>query len=400
MYPLNANIFEGLVRMDPSYGIVPVLARSWTREGQHLALRAARGREVPRRPSLHGRGGQALVRPHRRHRRRHAGVREEGHEDRRRLHGRGHAAVREPAAGRADRPPGVRDRRARHRPGEGADRHRPVQVRAATSASSRSSSTRFAGYWGDARAPRPDHVQVPARRQRAPAGARGRRGRAHPRRPERDRREPQGQGLRRARLARGRVRGDVREHRRAQGLHAAAGHARSATRSSTRSTATRSSTASTTARRTPSRRWSRRACSARPPTTVKGYAHDPAMATQLLEDAGWTAGDGRHPQQGRQAPGARARLRLPVGGGAHRRAGVRAGPAQAGRHRREDRQDPRRRRLHGPDGVAARATCGSSAATRTTPTRPSCRRCCSRRRACSAPATTRRCSRPAATSTA
>jgi peptide/nickel transport system substrate-binding protein len=29
-YPLNANIFEGLVRMDPSYGIVPVLATSWT----------------------------------------------------------------------------------------------------------------------------------------------------------------------------------------------------------------------------------------------------------------------------------------------------------------------------------------------------------------------------------
>ncbi|MEA2220240.1 MAG: peptide/nickel transport system substrate-binding protein [Solirubrobacteraceae bacterium] len=30
LYPLNANIFEGLVRMDPYYGIVPVLARSWT----------------------------------------------------------------------------------------------------------------------------------------------------------------------------------------------------------------------------------------------------------------------------------------------------------------------------------------------------------------------------------
>jgi ABC-type transport system substrate-binding protein len=29
-YPLNANIFEGLVRMDPNYGIVPVLATSWT----------------------------------------------------------------------------------------------------------------------------------------------------------------------------------------------------------------------------------------------------------------------------------------------------------------------------------------------------------------------------------
>src|SRR5215218_5485723 len=29
-YPLNANIFEGLVRMDPSYRIVPVLATSWS----------------------------------------------------------------------------------------------------------------------------------------------------------------------------------------------------------------------------------------------------------------------------------------------------------------------------------------------------------------------------------
>jgi peptide/nickel transport system substrate-binding protein len=29
-YPLNVNIFEGLVRMDPDYGIVPVLAESWT----------------------------------------------------------------------------------------------------------------------------------------------------------------------------------------------------------------------------------------------------------------------------------------------------------------------------------------------------------------------------------
>jgi peptide/nickel transport system substrate-binding protein len=28
-YPLNANIFEGLVRMDPNYRIVPVLATSW-----------------------------------------------------------------------------------------------------------------------------------------------------------------------------------------------------------------------------------------------------------------------------------------------------------------------------------------------------------------------------------
>jgi peptide/nickel transport system substrate-binding protein len=32
-YPLNANIFEGLVRMDPSYGIIPVLATSWTVRG-------------------------------------------------------------------------------------------------------------------------------------------------------------------------------------------------------------------------------------------------------------------------------------------------------------------------------------------------------------------------------
>ena len=29
-YPLNANIFEGLVRMDPDYGIMPALATSWT----------------------------------------------------------------------------------------------------------------------------------------------------------------------------------------------------------------------------------------------------------------------------------------------------------------------------------------------------------------------------------
>ncbi|MGH2918605.1 MAG: ABC transporter substrate-binding protein [Solirubrobacteraceae bacterium] len=29
-YPLNANIFEGLVRMDPSYQILPVLATSWS----------------------------------------------------------------------------------------------------------------------------------------------------------------------------------------------------------------------------------------------------------------------------------------------------------------------------------------------------------------------------------
>jgi peptide/nickel transport system substrate-binding protein len=32
-YPLNANIFEGLVRMDPNYGIVPVLATSWSLKG-------------------------------------------------------------------------------------------------------------------------------------------------------------------------------------------------------------------------------------------------------------------------------------------------------------------------------------------------------------------------------
>jgi peptide/nickel transport system substrate-binding protein len=32
-YPLNANIFEGLVRMDTGYGIVPVLATSWTVKG-------------------------------------------------------------------------------------------------------------------------------------------------------------------------------------------------------------------------------------------------------------------------------------------------------------------------------------------------------------------------------
>ena len=32
-YPLNVNIFEGLVRMDPDYGIVPVLAESWSLSG-------------------------------------------------------------------------------------------------------------------------------------------------------------------------------------------------------------------------------------------------------------------------------------------------------------------------------------------------------------------------------
>jgi peptide/nickel transport system substrate-binding protein len=34
-YPLNVNIFEGLVRMDPSYGIVPVLAQSWALRGDN-----------------------------------------------------------------------------------------------------------------------------------------------------------------------------------------------------------------------------------------------------------------------------------------------------------------------------------------------------------------------------
>ena len=34
-YPLNANIFEGLVRMDPGYGIVPVLATSWKLRGDN-----------------------------------------------------------------------------------------------------------------------------------------------------------------------------------------------------------------------------------------------------------------------------------------------------------------------------------------------------------------------------
>src|SRR3954465_3545827 len=32
-YPLNANIFEGLVRMDANYGIVPALATSWSVRG-------------------------------------------------------------------------------------------------------------------------------------------------------------------------------------------------------------------------------------------------------------------------------------------------------------------------------------------------------------------------------
>jgi peptide/nickel transport system substrate-binding protein len=33
-YPLNANIFEGLVRMDAHYGIVPMLATSWSLRGE------------------------------------------------------------------------------------------------------------------------------------------------------------------------------------------------------------------------------------------------------------------------------------------------------------------------------------------------------------------------------
>jgi peptide/nickel transport system substrate-binding protein len=38
-YPLNANIFEGLVRMDPGYGIVPVLATSWSVKGNTWTFR-------------------------------------------------------------------------------------------------------------------------------------------------------------------------------------------------------------------------------------------------------------------------------------------------------------------------------------------------------------------------
>ncbi len=34
-YPLNVNIFEGLVRMDPEYGILPVLATSWAVRGEN-----------------------------------------------------------------------------------------------------------------------------------------------------------------------------------------------------------------------------------------------------------------------------------------------------------------------------------------------------------------------------
>ena len=42
-YPLNANIFEGLVRMDPDYGIVPVLATSWTVRGDTWRFKLRRG---------------------------------------------------------------------------------------------------------------------------------------------------------------------------------------------------------------------------------------------------------------------------------------------------------------------------------------------------------------------
>jgi peptide/nickel transport system substrate-binding protein len=43
-YPLNANIFEGLVRMDPDYGIVPVLATSWSiRQGKTWRFKLREG---------------------------------------------------------------------------------------------------------------------------------------------------------------------------------------------------------------------------------------------------------------------------------------------------------------------------------------------------------------------
>ena len=42
-YPLNANIFEGLVRMDPDYGIVPVLATSWTLRDDTWRFKLRRG---------------------------------------------------------------------------------------------------------------------------------------------------------------------------------------------------------------------------------------------------------------------------------------------------------------------------------------------------------------------
>ena len=43
MYPLNANIFEGLVRMDPGYGIVPVLATSWSVKGDTWTFKLREG---------------------------------------------------------------------------------------------------------------------------------------------------------------------------------------------------------------------------------------------------------------------------------------------------------------------------------------------------------------------
>ncbi len=42
-YPLNANIFEGLVRMDPSYGIVPALATSWVVRGDTWRFNLRKG---------------------------------------------------------------------------------------------------------------------------------------------------------------------------------------------------------------------------------------------------------------------------------------------------------------------------------------------------------------------
>lgn len=42
-YPLNANIFEGLVRMDPNYGIVPALATSWSVRGDTWRFVLRRG---------------------------------------------------------------------------------------------------------------------------------------------------------------------------------------------------------------------------------------------------------------------------------------------------------------------------------------------------------------------
>ena len=42
-YPLNANIFEGLVRMNPSYGILPVLATSWELRDDTWRFKLRRG---------------------------------------------------------------------------------------------------------------------------------------------------------------------------------------------------------------------------------------------------------------------------------------------------------------------------------------------------------------------